>query len=338
MDPPAEYAVWRQFGLTRTPRFVGNPMQQIVVSADELCSFFTDNNGKRDCFVSTYCFPRYDAVLASGTVVMDNLWCDFDSRDLTKPYEDVRMAVSELHDAGIAHVAQLFSGQKGFHLHIPLTPTVMSTKRAHALVLRAHRWFFKYPTFDRGIVGDIRRLRRMPMSIHPKTGLKCIPVDVETQTLQEILSAARDGSMTSVDLAPNPSLGPILTDEPRPDPIIITQDRFREDYPDLVRTFLPYPCLLNAIMQAEAPHRARAFMVILLQHAGLSAQEVGTMVHGIGHTYWSDYDAAVTQRHVDDIILKRYKWPTCDAFRSTIGGCIGRTPCVEKFGGDGLGH
>ncbi len=79
-----------------------------------------------------------------------------------------------------------FSGKKGYHVYVWLQKPIMLEngelakqfyKTAQTLILKG----LKFQTFDHQIFGDIKRIARIPYSIHEKSLQSCVPVTREKQ-------------------------------------------------------------------------------------------------------------------------------------------------------------
>lgn len=189
--PPAGVALLWSTLFSSFPREVGNPKRVVVRSLDELIKFYEENNGRNPIYVSVYPYVENP----SGGVQVDRIFIDFDAPSLDQlpsVYEEVKKFCTALKEKNIPFLS-LFSGKKGFHVYIFFEPVTLTNPKEtlKRVVKQLCKWAGVEGKFiDWNVVGDIRRLARLPYSQHPETGLVCYPVDLSSSTLEEIIKAA----------------------------------------------------------------------------------------------------------------------------------------------------
>ncbi|MFQ6081274.1 MAG: DNA primase small subunit domain-containing protein [Candidatus Bathyarchaeia archaeon] len=122
---------------------------------------------------------------------LEKLFFDFDCE------ADPEKAWGEAHDFALKlkkyygiQPLVAFSGRKGYHLYVFLWSTVQFqvhrqevAKEVYSTLQEKLLKGLVYKTLDRQVIGDIKRLARIPYSIHEKTGRICQPLTLERQAL-----------------------------------------------------------------------------------------------------------------------------------------------------------
>jgi len=146
-------------------------------------------------YMSVHFFNARDRVFG-----LEKAFFDFDCKeDLYKAWSEARDFAIKIERFYNAKPLLVFSGCKGFHVYVWLWKTIEVRK---SLELQAKQIYkrlqekllkgLKYETLDPQVLGDIKRLARVPYSRHEETGFLCIPLTFEMQPLQ-ILPSAIEG-------------------------------------------------------------------------------------------------------------------------------------------------
>ncbi len=160
--------------------------------------WFTDNsadlerhvdNCRRNrlpCYMSVQPFTSRDQPFG-----LEKLFWDFDcEQDPSKAWIEAKSFAEAL--VRFYHVKPLlvFSGRKGYHLYTFLRRTVQfplhRTEFVKAILEELQKRLLKgleFETLDPAVIGDLKRLARIPYSIHEKSGLLCQPVGLDGQPL-----------------------------------------------------------------------------------------------------------------------------------------------------------
>ncbi|MGA3289756.1 MAG: hypothetical protein ABSD42_05910 [Candidatus Bathyarchaeia archaeon] len=139
------------------------------------------------CWASVLPFQRRD-----DPAVLEKLYFDFDCKD------NIELAWSEASDFSSkikrfynADSLLCFSGNKGYNLYIWLKKTLKFTcdkknelKLVYEKLQEALLKGTQYKTLDLNPYGDVKRVSRIPFSIHEKSGYKCIPIDLKRKAIQ----------------------------------------------------------------------------------------------------------------------------------------------------------
>ncbi len=187
-----EYA-WANFCKFIFPRELGidygEHFSRVNVSdIRELCSYAWQNLNK-NLYVSVY----------SESMLKDNyincIFLDLDNDTLDEPYYDMMKIVTML-ESNYGYVPQvLFSGKKGFHIHIGMNPIKLQNIR---MTLRRFykNMFMDIETLDPSVIGDKRRVSRLPYTINQGSGRYCVPIEVGW-SLDRIIQESENPDVTN---------------------------------------------------------------------------------------------------------------------------------------------
>jgi len=173
--------VWEWFA--EGPRSLGTPEQRLVDGPEAVYPWLDQRERPVWLSVSTY----YPDKTVWNT---DRVFFDFDAPDLNVAWADARRFAGNIsHNYGLRPFI-VFSGKKGYHVYVFLLEPVGDgltdalKKRVYgelqAMLIGAH----SYPTLDRAVIGDYKRVARVPYSVHEKTGNLVVPVDEKLGPIQ----------------------------------------------------------------------------------------------------------------------------------------------------------
>lgn len=131
---------------------------------------------------------------------MGYAWFDFDSKD--GGHEALRDAILFVEMFGpVAGILTAYSGSKGFHVGIPDGYLGISPGPKYGAIL--HAWAAKLkktlPSIDTTVFNPQRKFRALN-SIHPKTGLYKILVNLKEQSLDDIKALAKEAAGQEIPL------------------------------------------------------------------------------------------------------------------------------------------
>jgi hypothetical protein len=134
------------------------------------------------CYVSVQPYSGPDKPCA-----LEKLYYDFDCKeDPNLAWTDVTVFSSSVKRFYGAEPLVFYSGQKGFHVYVFLKQTIYFNETPLAFAKQVYTELqtrlikgLSLPTLDPQPIGDIKRLARVPFSIHEKTGSLCVPMDVD---------------------------------------------------------------------------------------------------------------------------------------------------------------
>jgi energy-coupling factor transporter ATP-binding protein EcfA2 len=180
------------YGLLYTfPREVGDPSRRVVKSLTELFEFiFSCTRSSKPCYTAVYSFRDREF----REPVVDRIFLDFDAGEesLEDCWGEVREFAKFLESMKIESLI-VFSGKKGFHLYIFFPEIVLkhpkeAIERFVSLLVSRFQAETKRQVkyLDRKVVGDVRRLARIPYTIHEESRRAAVIVD-PSMSLEEIL-------------------------------------------------------------------------------------------------------------------------------------------------------
>ena len=149
------YGGFRYFGYWSSPQGYGNQFR--VYSKEDIIKLMNTWNGAMNCGISMCTFKGEVPFLLY-------LAFDFDSNSLEKSWEDAKKFYNFMVDSDY-DITINYSGYRGFHCLLSVEPDYYSRGQIKA----AHEWFkdtLQLETCDPQIFGDIRRLIRIPGSLH----------------------------------------------------------------------------------------------------------------------------------------------------------------------------
>lgn len=324
-------------GFYTLPRFVGNPIQTTVTSPEQFDWFIQMNNGVKDCFVSHNAYP------SQGTLLNTFIPQDLDS--IEKP-ENALYDSLKLYDASDTPLAAIFTGRKGFHIYSMFKPELIkddaALKCAYAAFQNHQVQSAKMRTHDRHIIGDTRRMIRIPNTIHPKTGLYCVVIPWEMMKradINEILEYAK---------TPQPIAFP--------EPVETFSEHYRrvkykreriayadsgeseptvgyhiEAVPGLVRELIPRKCIHQALLSHNPPHVVRFEAAASIARMKFPYSMYSGLMHDIAErAKWVDrHNHDRMEYQLAHIFRGGYEHPTsCEKLRS-LSLCVGSA--CERF-------
>ena len=161
-------------------RELGNPARFFASNPEEMIDFIIKCKAeKKPCYMSVQPCEAQDQ-----PCMLERLFFDFDCKeDTSKAWaEAVKFAETLIKFYGVLPFL-VFSGRKGYHVYVFLRePVAFSADKiefAKQLYERLQRKLLKgleFETLDSNVIGDIKRLARIPYSVHEETGRICQPV------------------------------------------------------------------------------------------------------------------------------------------------------------------
>ena len=167
---------------SRFPREIGK-YRKIANNWDDFMNYVTKANGKDDVYVYALDF------------VIDKIFIEIDAPSIEKAFDEAKELVKRLLDYDIPFIPA-FSGRRGFHFYIlikPWQPPNIETAKAVLYDFSLQMTDgMKYA--DHHCFGDVRRLVRVPCTLHPKTNLYCsfLPLDFVNWNVSEIIKWSRE--------------------------------------------------------------------------------------------------------------------------------------------------
>jgi len=278
-------------------------------SKDETLNFLEKYAGVENCGISI-------STYLDGMPFLLFLPFDFDSEDIEKSWSDALRVYNLFALSGYSTILT-FSGNKGFHVLVKTKPDIYTSNE-----LREVQIFIKdimnLKTCDRQIMGDIRRLIRIPGTYH-SNGKLC-----------EILKFS-EGSK-ELDLRKFTLIYNNLVLEVRYENGRSPEKIYRDDVetPDDLSYYHIYPCIEKLVKDKEywykhherhqfEPHWIIRFAFVISRLAnGKGIDEIVDEIRSFG---WDDFDEYKTEYFVRHIKEHNYKHPSCNTLK-LLGFCL----------------
>ena len=161
-------------------REIGTPARMYTTNPNDLVRLVETCARRR---LPCYCSVQPYSARGQPSSI-EKLFFDFDSKEnLSRAWNDAFNFAEML----ISHYKILpliiFSGSKGYHVYIylkrPISFKPENTDLAKRTLGDIQRRILKgcfLPTLDTSVIGDLKRLARVPFSIHEKSGKWCMPI------------------------------------------------------------------------------------------------------------------------------------------------------------------
>ena len=311
------------------PREVADPKRRLAYRLAHFEKFIESTNGVKDCF--TALFP------ATGEI--GSIFFDLDDpKGIVGCRDDAERLYSWMVMKDF-NVIPVLSGKKGFHLYLLLRPTQyengkeLLTKATYSILCEAfgfdeEKGKVRVAKVDPHIIGDIRRITRIPNTLRPPenmTWCTYLPEDWITMDTAELVNHMKSPHSYDYDLSGH---YPTLDEFPEP-PVEITEWKPLGDvtpiFPlegkgNIFLQKLLRPCLYRHMMSDEPPHAVRAAATVDLL-ADFAPGEIFEMYRTLG---WSDWDPELTTDQIES--CKRLKPYGCKKLRQIgvpVVCCVG---------------
>lgn len=311
-------------------REVANPIRRRIHTSREFENFISQNNGVHDCFTSVY----------SHDLTIDKLFFDFDGSYAIEEAKRVSEFVTGKLNSPIIAIV---SGKKGIHLYILTKPVKIDDPRP---LIRNAQLYILIETFgeeiqkilgkeisksskeeiskafneaihaaDRRIIGDVRRICRIPNTLRPpenRAWCTFLPPDWTNMSELDIQRHIKQTHTYKYDLG-----GQLLDIENLPKiEINFSSDDSAENghvnIPGKENDFLKSvlrPCLYTNITTKNPQHAVRTATTIELLEF-LKPQQVFDIYAKLD---WVDWDPELTRYHIGE--CKALSHYSCDRLR-----------------------
>ncbi|MEM3378093.1 MAG: hypothetical protein QW674_04000 [Candidatus Bathyarchaeia archaeon] len=169
-------------------RELGCPQRFFTDNPKDLLNLIMECSEKlKPCFISVQPYRMRDQPCA-----VEKLFFDFDSPDdPARAWNDARGFAVALRRFYKVEPLIVYSGRKGFHVYVFLEKTVkfdagqlLLGRRVYSELQKRLLMGLSFQTLDFNVVGDFKRLARVPFSVHEQTGSLCCPVDLDRLPIQ----------------------------------------------------------------------------------------------------------------------------------------------------------
>jgi len=258
------------------------------------------------CWLSVQPFKGRNQVFT-----VEKLFFDFDG-SLIKAWKEASAFAQHLKQYYGAEAFIAFSGCKGYHVYVWLaTPQhFMDSKQAKMFYVTAQKLLLKglqFETLDQQVIGDIKRVSRVPYSIHEKSGNPCVPLTMDhAPLLISSLKGFHEGGLS--DRFVKLCLKQIQKETDRRRLIL------RHKNVKGVR-----PCVsaaLNKQLEGKGGHLMRLAIAVEHLHLGMQPPEVAVLFRSQG-----DYDYGKSLGFVEDAQKRGYKPFKCKTIQA-LGFCL----------------
>jgi len=272
-------------------RYFGYWNQVRVYSKKEVLKLISEHAGLDNCGLSISTF-------IDGMPFLLFVPFDFDSLEdnLENAYNEANRVYDFFKSSGF-QTSLNFSGNRGFHVLVKTKPDIYSSRQLrkfHDIIARLLRLKF----VDRQLFGDIRRLIRIPGTLHPKTGLLAF-------TIKSCKGQPLD-------------LHKFITNG-LPDAEVRVNSKIKVRH--------PYPCVEEIIRNdPEPPQLIRFTYVIHRLSEGYTTKEILEEIRSFG---WVDFNERITLYQIKHIANGGYYPLSCESIKQ-LGYCLKDCPYKDK--------
>lgn len=166
------------------PREIGIPwddskggfFRREVTSKHDLINYIDTVNGISSCYCSVYDTNK--------DVTIDEVVFDLDSESLETALKDVIKLTKRIQDPYLV----LFSGRRGFHLHVLLKPQKLRRDVAGFYIKELQKKLSKgIKTVDSHLIGDVSRMIRVPQTLNNKKYCTFLPPEFKNWNISQVL-------------------------------------------------------------------------------------------------------------------------------------------------------
>ncbi|RLI10114.1 hypothetical protein DRO42_02340 [Candidatus Bathyarchaeota archaeon] len=301
------------------PRELGDPVRWIAPNPADLLELAPESQGPVFMSVNYYEAPNTVSSI-------DKLFFDFDHEDLNLAWEDARVFAHRLRTYYGIEPLLCFSGRKGYHLYAFLERPIgrdLSPDHLKAIYDRLQRMLIgrgEYPTLDRAVLGDVKRLARVPYTRHEKSGELCVPVDMERRPVLLLPGFKQAYREHGVPYSLTVQAARQITEE------ILDKSTKRRRMPSQRRRLEGMrPCIAAAINSSHMDHKMRVAVAAELHADGWSEPRIIDAFRGQG-----DFNPKVTAYQVRSVIRGGIKPFRCSTIQG-LGGCLGDSCSIYRW-------
>jgi len=168
------------------PRDVAMPYRVKARTRKEYLRILNENLTRRNLYVAIFSDWQI------GTNTFNKVFLDLDDEgNLERAYKDVIKLAKHIKEKYGETPRVYFSGRKGFHVYLDFEPATFKhyqqavREYVYELIMKIN-----LRTLDTQVIGDVRRVSRIPYTVNIISQRLCIPIDVNW-TLSEILWQSR---------------------------------------------------------------------------------------------------------------------------------------------------
>jgi hypothetical protein len=293
--------------------------RQFVSDTEDFLGYVESCKQNRSaCYLSVQPYKERNTVQK-----IEKLFFDFDSPgNLEQAWLDAKKLAGCLQQYYGAESLIVFSGCKGYHVYTWLVNAVevespLAGKTFCRIIQRKVTAGLKLSTLDPAVIGDIKRLSRVPYTVHEKSGGLCVPVAVNREPVlvqkldgyrqhglsQKFIDLCKDEANSQLEKPSHASSGQYLNKDVR-------------------------PCILEALnqpLQRKEGHLMRIAIAREYLNAGFQVSEVAQLFQ-----VQNDFDAGRTRYYLEYLQSNKYRPFKCRTIND-LGFCLGsKCPFYRK--------
>jgi len=172
------------------------PLLTRLQLSNELSYYFLHERIKKDFYVAVYSDEQINKRM------IDTIFVDIDDKDLNKSYEKLWRFLNKLEEKGIdiGKLRVYFSGGKGFHVFLDFEPIWLPNFiQFRSITMKLFKELGVDNIIDAKVIGDWRRVSRVPYTINSKRNLYCYPID-PTEDISNIIAEAVEPEIRQIKL------------------------------------------------------------------------------------------------------------------------------------------
>ena len=244
-------------------------------------------------------------------VTLDKVVFDLDNElNLNKALEDTISLVNRLQEKNIPY-AVTFSGRKGFHVYGFLKPVKLSRDvGAYYLKTLQEELAEGIESVDRHLIGDIRRMIRIPNSLNNRHYCAPLPVNFQKMSIEEILDYSKKphglhfshGELKPIQELVGSNVSLPKKSNTKDEEILQDNTGIVPDIGILEEVIRPY--VLEAVKKPNPPHIVRLDFVSELMFLGLTQEQILSVIKKLN---WEDFDVEATKYQIRKVFEKKLK-------------------------------
>ncbi|MDD4325837.1 MAG: hypothetical protein PHC63_05360 [Candidatus Bathyarchaeota archaeon] len=247
---------------------------------------------------------------------VEKLFFDFDSKDLNLAWKEANNLATMLQNSYGVQPLVCFSGSKGYHVYVWLSEieqfdSVENAKRFYQTSQELLLKGLSFKTLDKQVLGDIKRLARIPYSVHEKSLKTCTPITMDrTELFIDDLKNYRNHGLSESFCN-------------------LCKSKNKQKTHRLANRFIPQshkdtrPCI-NAALTTDlcgiAGHSMRIAVATEFLNRGFSPEQTAELFKS-----QSDYNIKKSLYYVRDILTRSYRPFKCSTIRK-LGFCLQNCP------------
>ncbi|MGB9854755.1 MAG: DNA primase small subunit domain-containing protein [Candidatus Bathyarchaeales archaeon] len=257
---------------------------------------------------------------------IEKLFFDFDcEKDLNQAWKEAKVFAEALKAFYHVETLIVYSGRKGFHVYAFLNKLVYFdlgqlhlAKQAYGELQNRLVKGLNLHTLDNSVIGDIKRLSRVPFSIHEETGSLCCPITLDRKPYTP-------QSLDNYKTLDRKLLSPVIKDLKTREKIIALKST---RLPDSSKSFVKgiRPCIRKALqlpLEGANGHLMRLAIAREYLKAGYSIDEIVPLFRN-----QPDYSPLKTRYYVEHAQKNPAKPFKCRTIQR-LGYCLGNS-CQAK--------